>query len=199
MEGTAVTMLKKIKALPKDVLESPFGHRDCVDLVRSVVTQMLHIHYIDASILFTDWQKGKATAEAVQSALEYCRKLLNVFGDVLNTHEDYSIYQTLVDQGKNRKVNPYFEDALKDNILNDYCRTAAYELVKYVYLKEADVFGSWVSDCIAKGQGGAIPKEAFEAERTNIFDDFKAMPLKDMHPTDLMNLTDVIDRLLEII
>jgi len=179
--------LEKIKVLPKDVLNAKFVLRDCVDLVRSVLTQKLHIDYIDACITLAEGEKDAAVAKFAAN-----RKLLEGFAQVLSAHSDYSMYETLRHQGKNRKVNPYFEDALKDNILNDYCRTAAYELVAFVYTKEADVLAAWVQN---SEKGEAIPD--FLAERAEIFDGFKVLPLKDMHPAEPCDLYTTIDNLLK--
>jgi hypothetical protein len=184
-----VALLEKIKALHKDVLNARFVLRDCVDLVRSALTQKLHIDYIDACITLAEGKKDIALAKFAAN-----KKLLEGFAQVLAAHSDYSMYETLCDQGKNRKVNPYFEDALKDNILNNYCRTAAYELVQFVYTKEADVLATWAQN---SEKGEPIPTEAFEAEITKIFDAFKAMPLKDMHPAVPCDLHTVIDNLLK--
>lgn len=194
-----VTLLQTVKALPREILENPFARRDCVDLIRSAITQKMHIDYTEACVLFAKWQAGQADADAVLTAWARCEKLLAAFGDLLACHEDYSMYATLLDQGKNRKVNPWFEDALKDNILNDYCRTAAYEPVKFVYLKESAAFGAWLADCIAAKQGEAFPAERFEKARNEIFDAFKALPLKDMQPEMPCDLYGVIDNLLTII
>ena len=182
-----VALLEKIKALPKDALNARFVLRDCVDLVRSALTQKLHIDYIDACIALAEGKKDAAIAKFAAN-----KKLLEGFAQVLAAHSDYSMYETLCDQGKNRKVNPYFEDALKDNILNNYCRTAAYELVQFVYTKEADVLAAWAQN---SEKGEPIPTEAFEAELTKIFDAFKALPLKDMHPVVPCDLQKVIDNL----
>ena len=194
-----VTLLRKIKALPKEVLDARFVLRDCVDLIRSALVQKLHIDYMDTCILFARWQAGEVDGDSVLAKWEENGKLLGALADILGTHEDYSMYATLCHQGKNRPVNPCFEDALKDNILNDYCRTAAFELVKFVYTKESAVFGQWVADCIAAGKAEAIPAEAFEAERTKIFDAFKAQPLQDMHAEAPCDLYTAIDRVLEVI
>ncbi len=184
-----VALLEKIKALPKDVLEARFVLRDCVDLIRSALTQKLHIDYIDACITLAEGEKDAAVAKFAAN-----RKLLEGFARVLSAHSDYSMYETLCHQGKNRKVNPYFEDALKDNILNDYCRTAAYELVAFVYTKEADVLAAWAEK---SEKGAAVPAEDFLAEREKIFDAFKALPLKNMHPAEPSDLYTTIDDLLK--
>ena len=122
--------------------------------------------------------------------------MLSAFADLLDAHPDYSMYQTLQDQAKNRPINPYFADALKDNLLNDYCRTAAFELVKFVYCKEAAVFESWVRDSLAAGK--LQPTDTFETERTRIFDEFKALPFAKMHEAPACDLRTAIDRILNI-
>jgi len=198
-DGEIAALLKTVRNLPREVQESRFVLRDCVDLVRSVIVQKLHVDYIDAAIAFAQWRKGTVDGETVLAKWEHCRRLMEALGKVLDAHKDYSMYETLCHQGKNRKVNPFFEDALKDNLLNDYCRTAAYELVTFVYCKEAAVYSKWVADCVAAGEGTAVPAEAFEAERSRIFEEFKALPLKDMHTEKACSLNEAIDCLLKII
>ena len=192
------TLLEKIKNLPGEVTEDRFAYRDCVDLVRSVITQKLHIDYLDACMSVSAWGKGELAAEQVLAKWTACRQLMAAFADVLDAHEDYSMYQTLLDQGKNRPVNPYFADALKDNLLNNYCRTAAFELVKYVYCKESAVFEKWVTDSIAAGKAAPLPADIFEKDRNRIFDEFKALPFEQMHTQPACDLPTAIDRVLEI-
>ena len=103
------------------------------------------------------------------------------------------------DQGKNRKVNPYFEEALKENILNNYCRTAAYELVQHVYKKESAVFGAWVDRSLAEKQAKPLPTEQFETARNEIFAAYKALPLKAMQPESPCELLSVLAKMLTII
>jgi hypothetical protein len=189
-------LLKKVAALPESVLADPFAHRDCVDLVRSVITQKLHIDYMAAAIAVGRWQAGQVSSEIVTAMWDRCSKLLSALGDVLDSHEDYSMYKTLLDQGKNRPVNPYFADALKDNLLNDYCRTAAFELVKFVYCKEAAVFENWVQASLASGKLQST--DSFETERTRIFHEFKALPFEKMHEAPACDLRTAIDRILNI-
>lgn len=198
-EPQIAAFLQLVKALPAQMLENKFVLRDTVDLVRSVLTQKLHIDYLDAAISVALWKNKAVSAENVQSKFAYCRRLLDSLAELLNTHEDYSMYATLQDQGKNRKVNPYFEDALKDNILNDYCRTAAYEPVKFVYCPEADALDKRLTECLATGEEFKICKKTFEEERTNIFDAFKEMPLQAMQPDGRSNLSEVVSRMLTII
>jgi len=195
-EDNIAALLKKVAALPASVLEDPFAWRDCADLVRSVITQKLHIDYIDAAIALSRWQKGEVPAETVAKKWTDCGKLLSALADVLDSHPDYSMYETLQDQEKNRPVNPYFADALKDNLLNDYCRTAAFELVKFVYCKEASVFKNWVADSLSAGK--ILPSDTFDTERKRIFEEFKAMPFAQMHAAPACDLSAAIGRILNI-
>jgi hypothetical protein len=189
----------RLESVPEDVRNARFVLRDCVDLVRSAITQKLHMDYIEACILFADWQNGQVSGEQVLAKWAKCERLLECLGDLLDTHPDYSMYQTLLDQGRNRPVNPYFEDALKDNLLNNYCRTAAFELVKFVYCRESAVLRQWVQDCVVKGQYQPAPTDVFETQRNRIFDDFKATPLADLHKASAGDLVEVIDCMLEVI
>ncbi len=184
-------LLQTVRALPDGVLEKPFVRRDCVDLIRSALTQKLHIDYLETAIAFADWQRGTGSGEAVREKLLQNERLLDAFAELLSAHEDYSMYKTLCHQGQNRPINPYFEDALKDNILNDYCRTAAYELVKFVYTKEAAALGAWMTDCI---RGGTYKAPDFTETLQTVFDAFKAVPLASMHAET--QIPAAIDRIL---
>lgn len=198
-DGQITALLEQVKALPKEILEDRFVCRDCVDLVRSAITQKLHIDYMEACALLARWEQGRAEAQAVRDKWADCEKLLAAFAELLACHEDYSVYGTLQDQGKNRKVNPYFEEALKENILNNYCRTAAYELVQHVYLQESAAFGAWVGQCLTEKQGKPLPTEQFEAARSKIYAEYKVLPLKAMQPEAPCDLLSVLAKMLTII
>ena len=198
-EKQIASLLRKVKDLPAETLDAPFVLRDCVDIVRSVLAQKLHIDYVDAAITFAKWQQGAGSKTAVREKLAVNRELLDAFAQVLNVHRDYSMSETLAHQGKNRPVNPCFADALKDNLLNDYCRTAAYELAQFVYTKEADVLADWMETCMTTGAGAPVPAEAFNDARARIFEEFKALPWEKMHPDALCELGVVLDRVLEIL
>ena len=108
------------------------------------------------------------------------------------------MYKTLVDMGKNRPVNPYFEEALKDNVINNYCRSATYEAVSFMYCKEARVYGKWIEDCIQNNKKEAVPTDDFEKASKEIFEQFKEMPLAAMQTGDRSDLLEVTSRLLEL-
>ena len=112
---------------------------------------------------------------------------------------DNSIYETLRELGANRKVNPAFEEALKDNALCGYCRSAAYEAVRYVYNKEADVLQNWISKCIAAGKAEAVPAKDFLEAGNRIFEEFKAIPLADMQAEPYYSLQETAGRVYDFL
>ena len=101
------------------------------------------------------------------------------------------MYETLRELGANRKVNPAFEEALKDNGLCGYCRSAVYEALRYVYAKEADVLADWIRRSVQTGKAEAVPTEAFLEAGKQIFGEFKAISLADMQAEPYRNLQEV--------
>lgn len=198
-EAGIKALIKTLRDLPQAVTEDPFALRDCVDLFRTVVLTWLHYGYLEAGLLFARWQKGETEASAVLEKWDFSRKLLDLYGDILRIHVDNSIYETLQELGANRKVNPAFEEALKDNALCGYCRSAAYEAVRYVYSKEADVLQNWISKCIAAGKAEAVPAEEFLDAGKQIFAEFKAIPLADMQAEPYHSLQETAGRVYDFL
>ena len=190
-DGVILHLLKTVAELPREVTEDQFALRDCVDLIRTAVLIRLHYGYFEGSLLFDRWNKGEAEADAVLAKWDFCRKLLDLYGDILRVHKDYSMYETLRELGANRKVNPAFEEALKDNGLCGYCRSAVYEALRYVYVKEADVLADWIRRSIQAGKAEAVPTEDFLEAGKQIFAEFKATPLADMQAEPYRSLQEV--------
>lgn len=194
-----ITLLQKVKALPAEVLNNKFAMRDCMDLMRSAISQILQICYVDTCIAYMDLQKGEGDADRVLKALDFYSSLMDSFGDLLYLHDDYSMYKTLCDQAKNRPINPAFADTLKDNLLNNYCRTAAFELVRFVYCKEITVFSDWIKSRIAENNLESLLPESFPTERERIFNEFKALPFEEMQKYPAKNFAEAIDGVLKVI
>ena len=68
-------------------------------------------------------------------------------------------------------VNPAFEETLKGNAENDYCRSFIYELCEACYKKELDLFAKQM-------QTGFYDRENYERIRN----DFYAEPLEKYRP-----------------
>ena len=67
MDVVIGALVKAVRDLPQEWMNDPFIHRDCVDLVRSVLTQMLHIHYIRGALLLDTWRAGKGSVQVLLS------------------------------------------------------------------------------------------------------------------------------------
>ena len=108
------------------------------------------------------------------------------------------MYRTLLEQGKEKAVNPYFEEALKENLLNRYCRTAAYELVKAVYTQEADVLESWIFQCVKEGTASEFPKEEIVRQQQNIEAQFMEKTLSQHYGAGMQSVGSAMDAVLRV-
>ena len=123
-------------------------------------------------------------------------KMLDVFADVLGLHEDNCMYHSLSDLKKNREINPHFESTLKDNVINWYCRTSAYEEVKGVYKKEFAVFKDWMFNKLSSNDRTDADMSGFAKEKERILEEFKSIPLEDFHKNQKPDYKAVIEKLL---
>lgn len=194
-EMKAVFLL--IKNLPVEVYEKPFIHRDVCDMIKSILVKKLHYNYIQTALLYLDWKHGKDVETKLRAKLDYCDRVMDLFADALNLHEDNSMYQSFVKLGKNRTVNPHFENTLKENVVNWYCRTSAYEVVKYVYKNEVQVFRNWVLEQLDTDNKAGKCTAYFEDEKKKIFGEFKKIPLSDM-TSERLSYKVVLEKLLEL-
>ena len=76
---------------------------------------------------------------------------------------------------------------------------AAYEAVRYVYSKEADVLQNWISKCISAGKAEAVPAEDFLDAGNRIFEEFKAIPLADMQAEPYHSLQETAGRVYDFL
>lgn len=192
-------ILKEVLLIPADAFEKPFIRRDAVDMVKTVLFKLLQYTYAQALYGLRDCSMGKGDKASVKEKLVLGRNLMSVLGDVLGLSEDYSMLASFQELGKNHKLNPYFEDAYKDNVINFYCRTGVYEAVKGVYEKEADVFNSWVFGKLDEGAVDFSFEEKLEDERKRIFAEFKKTPLECFKNIGKPDYKAVIHRLSELL
>ncbi len=182
---------EKFAALPATLLEKPFIHRDVVDMAQTMMTKKLNYDIYGIALSLLDWRRGNGDADTVRKHLNICEKGIALFADIMALHDDYSLYQSLTALGKNRPVNPHFEEALKDNVINWYCRSASYEATKYVYLPEFAVFRNWVeTQLTTENRLGAAME--FDKERKEILDGFKKVSFKDMQPEKIRTFEEVM-------
>lgn len=111
--------IEKIAALPKELIEKEFICRDTVDLVRTIMVKKLHYDSMEAGLKYAAAQDKKSTLPVWKN----CLSQLKLYADILAMNEEYSIYHTVEGLRKVTQYNPHFDDAIKDNIINWYCRT----------------------------------------------------------------------------
>lgn len=104
------------------------------------------------------------------------------------------MYDSLAALSKNRPINPHFEDALKDNVVNWYCRTGAYEASKGVYEKEFEFFKNWMLKQLSDDNRKSRNTDEFEKAKERIFEEFKNTPLKDFHNENKPSIKEIAKR-----
>ena len=191
-------VLTLINDLPENVFNLPFIRRDAVDMIKTIVLKRLQYVFFKLGYSLERWFSGKDEDAEIRKTLEYGEKMLALFGDVLGLHEDNSMYYSLLDLQKNRKINPHFENALKDNAVNWYCRQGIYEAVKGVYQKEFEVLKTWVLDHLNSNDRQNADSSNFKELKDKIFKQFMDIPLKDYHKTEKPNYKQVLEKILSI-
>lgn len=199
-EKTFIPDMKKtlllIRDLPEDIYSKPFIRRDVADILKTVVMKKIQYSFIKLSYSILRWRKGENEEEQIRTLLDYNEKMLCLFADTLALHEDNSMYHSLLELQKNRPVNPHFENTLKDNVINWYCRTSAYEAVKGVYQKEFSVFKEWMIKRLNSNDVNNMDMSRFPIEKERIFEEFKSVPLKEFHNSEKSGYKEVIENLL---
>lgn len=199
-EKTFIPDMKKtlslIRALPEDIYSKPFIRRDVADILKTVVIKKIQYSFIKLSYSILRWRRGENEDEQIKTLLDYNEKMLCLFAEALALHEDNSMYHSLLELKKNRPVNPHFENTLKDNVINWYCRTSAYEAVKGVYQKEFSVFKEWMIKRLNSNDLNNMDMSSFPIEKERIFEEFKSIPLKEFHNTQKSGYKEVIENLL---
>lgn len=189
-------VLSMISDLPESVYELPFIHRDTVDMLKTVVMKKMQYACIKLSSSILRWYRGENEENQIKDLIDYIEKMLDLFGDVLGLHEDNCMYNSLLDLKKNREINPYFENALKDNVINWYCRTNAYEAVKGVYKKEFTVFKEWMLDKLSSNDRTNVDMSSFSEEKERILEEFKSIPLAEFHQNQKPDYKEVLKNLI---
>ena len=132
--------MKTVPPLCRTLAELPFGtgdafvDRDVIDLARTVAGRVFSYALYRFTAAQDDWLRGKTDAAAVKAAGERCTSILTALRDILALHDDYSMNASMAKLQAVHAVNPCFEQALKGNAENGYCRTYIYELFNDYYL-----------------------------------------------------------------
>ena len=97
-------------------------------------------------------------------------------------HEDYSLNRSLAKLQAIHSVNPCFEQTLKGNAENGYCRTYIYELFNDYYVPQLALYTCWADERVAGGDTKSPMKPAKPLPMQAVADAFYAKPLVEMAP-----------------
>ena len=164
--------VEKLADLPEELLANEFIARDAADLLRSITERRLDVEILDALLT---WLDG-AEPEDLREREKRCLEGLELFARVLALRAEFSASETLDGLKKVSEVNPCFEKALKDNLINGYCRSSVYEAVRFVYLPEMRALFSALYDHTPDD----LPD--FTETKQQIFQAFLQKPLSEMRP-----------------
>lgn len=180
--------MKTVPSLCRALAELPFGtgdafvDRDAIDLARTVAGRVFSYALYRSTVAQSDWKQGKADAAAVKAAGERCTSILTALRDILALHDDYSMNVSMSKLQAIQPVNPCFEQTLKGNAENGYCRTYIYELFNDYYLPQLALYTHWVDERVASGEVKSPMKPAKPLPMQAVVDAFYAKPLSEMAP-----------------
>ena len=175
-------LCSKLAGLPYGTGDA-FVDRDAIDLARTVAGRVFSVALYRYAAAQGDWLAGQADAAAVKAAGERCTAILTALRDILSLHDDYSMNVSMAKLQATHPVNPCFEQALKGNAENGYCRTYIYELFNDYYLPQLAFYTGWVDARLASGDTKTIMKPAKALPMQAVVDGFYAKPLAEMAPS----------------
>ena len=179
--------MKDVPALCRVLSELPYGtgnafvDRDAIDLARTVAGRSFSEALYRYALLQGEWKQGKAAAAAVTAAGARCTAILTALRDILALHDDYSMNASLSKLRAIQPVNPCFEQALKGNAENGYCRTYIYELFDHYYLPQLALYTQWAEERVASGDTVSPLKPAKPLLMQAVVEAFYATPLSEMN------------------
>lgn len=177
----ASELCSKLAALPFGTGDA-FVDRDAVDLARTVAGRLFSVALYRYASAQDDWLSGRCDAAAVQAAGGRCMAILTALRDILALHDDYSMNASMAKLQAVHPVNSCFEQALKGNAENGYCRTYIYELFNDYYLPQLALYTKWVDERITSGDTQSPMKPAKPLPMKEVVDAFYAKPLAEMAP-----------------
>ena len=186
-------LVKDVSELCNQVGALPFGEgdafvdRDAIDLARTIAGRLYSYSLSRYIVALDEWRLGKCSADDVQAMGAKCTAILTTLRDILALHDDYSMNSSMAKLKAVHQVNPCFEQALKGNAENGYCRSYIYELFNDYYLPQLAVYTDWVDKQVASGDKTAPMKPAKPLNMQPSVDAFYAKPLAEMAPPEVRN------------
>ena len=148
--------------------------RDLYDIARTIIGRYINAAIWQAEYLYaTD-----ASVEALDSVMKLGEALMETLIDLLGSHSDYSLLSSLEQLKTVTDTNPTFEETLKENASNYYCRSYSYEDAAYLYLPELQLLFSEVKKSAQTNT--PLDKQAIDTGVAEILANFFAVPLAEM-------------------
>ena len=165
LQKTAVALLEKLSALP---LSDELTRRDFYDIARTIISRYINIAISHVEYLYA----VDAPIERIERMMQGAEELLALFTELLASHEDYSMYASLLRLRSIEETNPNFEETLKENASCSYCRSHIYETAAYLYRPELSLMFSEVKKAIAESRlfEKECIKEGLESIRKRYFE-----------------------------
>ena len=182
----AVSVLRTLAELQAD---DNMVLRDIYDIARTVLGR-----YVDFAIRLaeTAFLRKDSYMYAVMDAAEALMKSLR---DLMASHTDYSLLDSLHHMQNTAPTNPNFEITLKNNAENGYCRAYIYENAAYLYVPEMEILFSEVKKAFEAS--AALDRDCVMRKVQENRERFYRTPLADMKPASVPDwrkvLTDAAD------
>lgn len=160
-----------------------FVKRDAVDLAKCVLSRACHAEHIRLALAMEACRNGKESKKEILLRLERLERRFFLFEKVLSAHKDHSLYESLLDLERKHECNPDFENTLKGNVENSYCRSYIAELFPALYEPELRLVSNLIREQLENPPGKAwnFDPERLEKEKVHIRDAFYRTPLRKYH------------------
>jgi hypothetical protein len=166
--------------------------RDLYDIARTIIGR-----YINAAILQVEYlYVTHAPIESIACVMTTGESLLETLAELLGSHGDYSLYESLCKLEAVTETNPSFECTLKENAECRYCRAYIYENTKYLYLPEMKLLFSEIIKAIVSNT--EIDTQAVTNGAAAIRKNYFGIPLKDMKK-EVLSFQDTVCRAAKLI
>lgn len=191
LKGDMADILRSLAQV--DPADDEMLTRDLYDIARTVIGHAVTQALIDLCRAFNLWMKGSALDRAaVEAKMDRTSRLLTLLGDLLASHDDYSLYATYEGLKKVAPVNAVFENTLKNNASCGYCRSYIYENVRFLYQEELGVLFGWMRRLMDEGVREPKYRADCDAALKAVVRPYYALPLSAMRPVSLRPAADVL-------
>ncbi len=182
------TTLNKVPEILHILARLPYGKgnkfidRDAIDLARTIAGRQFTAELYRYAIAQADYRAGRCKINHIKTAERRAKATLYALRDILALHDDYSMNASLKQiESVKQPVNPAFEQALKGNSENDYCRSYISEFFDYYYLPQFEHYVKEINKELAVKHIKKFP-DADKMDMQYIINAFYNKPLKEMRP-----------------